>query len=402
FLVTNISVANTPLAYAYALYYTTNIFPTFTNVVQSTQAFAFYTQLNVLFGGNDTTINQVAFGDGQLDVCDVYVTFRRSLDPGLTWFRRFWSQGQRVADTNAPNAAAHVMTKAASIATQSLPAVMVSTNPIVVPQVNFAAGDIQGSAGQTVQVPINVTVLGDYPLRVLMLNLSVVPLNGAPDLTTAVQFNQTATVLGAPLTTASSCDDNFAAVWLNSTNTGLTGTTTIGTLSVTIPATAGASAAYAVRFDHASASPNGLASFIKQTLTGLLTLSSQTNSSFNDGIPDSWRLRWFGSLNNLLSASNACPSGDGVPNWKKYIAGVDPNVAGDFPSVNPRTPAPNGVNSAIHWPSVQGTHYVIERARNLFTGPWTVLSTNTGTGGDMEFDDTNTVSPKFYRVRITP
>ena len=28
-----------------------------------------------------------------LDVCDVYVTFRRSLDPSLTWFRRFWTNG---------------------------------------------------------------------------------------------------------------------------------------------------------------------------------------------------------------------------------------------------------------------------------------------------------------------
>ena len=38
---------------------------------------------SILFDGNDTTINQIAFGDGVLDVCDVYVTYRRSLDPTL-------------------------------------------------------------------------------------------------------------------------------------------------------------------------------------------------------------------------------------------------------------------------------------------------------------------------------
>ncbi len=55
-------------------------------------------QQNALFDGNDTTINQVAFGDGNLDVCDVYVTFRRSLDTNsLSWFQRFWMQGSRVA-----------------------------------------------------------------------------------------------------------------------------------------------------------------------------------------------------------------------------------------------------------------------------------------------------------------
>src|SRR5260370_12945291 len=54
--------------------------------------------LNLLFDGNDTTINQMAFGDGILDVCDVYVTFRRSLDPSLYWFRRFWTNGIRGAE----------------------------------------------------------------------------------------------------------------------------------------------------------------------------------------------------------------------------------------------------------------------------------------------------------------
>ena len=44
----------------------------------------------VVYNGTDTTINQIAFGDGILDVTDLYVTFRRSLDPSLVWFRRFW------------------------------------------------------------------------------------------------------------------------------------------------------------------------------------------------------------------------------------------------------------------------------------------------------------------------
>ena len=130
-------------------------------------------------------------------------------------------------------------------------------------------------------------------------------------------------------------------------------------MTVTIPARASASAAYAVHFDHASASPNGVASFPKQTLTGLITLSSRTNSSYGDGIPDSWRLRWFGTVNNYLSLSNACPSADGVNNWKKYVAGVDPNTANDFPSTSPQKPMPAGY-MAIHWPTVSGKQYVIE------------------------------------------
>jgi len=361
-----------------------------------TNAFASYGSFNALFDSNDpTTINQDVFGDGTLDVSDVYVTFRRSLDPSVTWFRRFWNNGQRVADTGAPNIASHAVFTGGSTITSKV------QNGTTSPQANFTAGDIIGSAGQTVQVPISATIVGSYPLRVLMLNLTLTPLDGSPALTAPVSFTQTATVLGTPYTTDSKNAGNYSAVWLNVTNSGLTGTVTIGTLNVTIPASAGASAAYAVHFDHASGSPNGLASFPNTKLTGLLTTSSRTSSSYGDGIPDSWRLRWFGTVDNLLSASNACPSGDGVPNWKKFVAGVDPNMANDFPKVNSKS-VPSGYNAAIHWPTVNGKQYVIERSSTLFSGTWSAISTNTGTGGDMEYDDSNTSQVKFYRVRILP
>ena len=357
--------------------------------------------LSTLFDGNDTNINQIVFGDGVLDVCDVYVTYRRSLDPGLTWFERFWNGGQLVADTGAPNIANHLAVKSGG--TSSAKSNVASGGSIVSPQVNFTAGNITNcSAGQMVTIPINAAIYGSYPLRVLMLNLTVEPLDGSPALTTQVQFTQTATVLGTPYTTDSSGNGNYSSVWLNSTNAGLTGTVTLGTLTVTIPAGASANTAYAVHFDHASASPNGLASFPKQTLTGLITLSSRTTSSYGDGIPDSWRLRWFGTVNNLLSVSNACPSGDGINNLMKYVAGVDPNTANDFPSTSPVKPVPSGSAMAIHWPTVSGKQYVIERSSSLFSGTWTTISTNTGTGTDMEFDDNSAGTANFYRVLIVP
>jgi hypothetical protein len=233
------------------------------------------------------------------------------------------------------------------------------------------------------------------------LNLTVVPLDGSPAITQAVQFTPVAG-LGQPTITASKYAANYNAAWLNSTISGLTGNTTIGTLTVTIPTAATSSSAYAIHFDHVSASPNGLAIFPKQTLTGLITLSSRTSSTYGDGIPDSWRLRWFGTANNLLSASNACPTSDGINNWKKYVAGVDPNVANNFPSVNPKTPVPSGSTTAIHWPTVSGKQYAIERSASLFPGSWTTITTNTGTGTDMEFDDSPAGQTQFYRVRILP
>jgi hypothetical protein len=357
--------------------------------------------LNSLFDGGDTNINQIVFGDGVLDVCDVYVTFRRSLDPSLTWFRRFWNNGQRVADTGAPNVAAQ-MAKTPRTGTQAKAQSSAARNGATTPpQVNFTAGNIIGSAGQTVQIPINATIFGSYLLRVLMLNLNVMPLDGSPALTSAVQFTPSP-ALGDPYTTDSKGNGNYTAVWLDNTISGLTGTATLGTLTVTIPANATGLSAYAIHFDHASASPNGIASFPKQTLTGVITLSSRTSSSYGDGIPDLWRLRWFGTVNNILSVSNACPSGDGINNWQKYVAGVDPNMPNDFPSLNPKAPVPAGTTAAIHWPTVSGKQYVILRSSSLFPGNWSAIATNTGTGTDMEFDDTTTSQTRFYRVQILP
>jgi sugar lactone lactonase YvrE len=353
--------------------------------------------LNPLFDGNDTTINQIAFGDGVLDVCDVYVTFRRSLDPSLYWFQRFWTNGVRGASilTNQAASAKSLDSLAGNPVAKSLS----STNPP--PSVNFAAMDFIASPGQTLQVPITAKVFGGYPLRVLMLNLSVEPLDGSPALTSPIQFKPNV-ALGSPAMSSSTGNGNYAATWLDSTIAGLSGTATLGTLTVTVPANAPSSAAYAIHFDHASASPNGIAAFPKQTLTGLITLSSRTSSSYNDGIADSWRLRWFGTIYNVLSTANADACGDGINNWDKYVAGSDPTDPTAYPRLNSRTPAPLGFAIAMHWPSVSGKQYVIERSSSLFTGSWSAIATNTGTGADMEFDDQHSGNASFYRVRILP
>jgi sugar lactone lactonase YvrE len=361
---------------------------------------------DLLFDGDDTTINQIAFGDGQLDVCDVFVTFRRSLDPSLVWYSRFWTNNATSAFrganivSNIYNSAA-VTTMGSSGGGKAKPAIS-SSSVTNQPKVNFTAGDVtNATANQKVSIPIMAQVFGNYPLRVLMLNLSVEPLDGSPLLTTPVSFTVNDAVLGAPYTTASTGNGNFAAVWLDNTIDGLTGNATIGWLTVTIPTNATSLSSYAIHFDHASGSPSGLRSFPRQTLTGLITLSSRSSSTYNDGIPDLWRLRYFGTTNNLLSVATADADGDGMNNWQEYIAGTDPtDPTSCLTAGTDQAAAQQSQDCVISWPSVAGKTYTIERSTTIFAPNWTTISTVTGTGSFMEIHDTSGTSPRFYRVQV--
>jgi len=362
-----------------------------------------------LFAGNYSLINNMAFGDGKLDISDVYLTFLRSeFTNNFVWFQRFWTNGVRVANPVwAPGVvpAGGFGAGGGSEQPQASQPVSITNTPIV----DFAATDYVASASQTLQIPINATVFGPYPMRMLLLNMSVVPLDGSPALTSAINFTPNAsmgTAFGSatPSYVNSTGNGNYSAAWLPFTPSviqlpGYSNTVNLGTLTVTIPTNATSMSSYAIHFDTASGSPSGLLSFPSRTLTGLITLSSRTNSSYGDGIPDSWRLRYFGTIYNELSVSNADADGTGMNNWQKYCAGLDPvDPTSVLNEGTDQAMAQSGQDMVLYWPSVSGKSYTVKRSSTLFPPQWTTISTNVGNGTYMEIHDTSGGPSRYYEV----
>jgi sugar lactone lactonase YvrE len=356
--------------------------------------------------GTDTAINSAVFGDGTLDVNDILVTFRRSLDPTLNHYLRFRSNGFHYA-VPTPNL---FRGQTSSVPTVPIPvsgrqiAGAVAPPAGETPSISFFADHIVGGAGETVTVPIRATVRGSASLSALALNILVDVIDSSgPNITQQVSFNST--LLGAPFVSASAVPQNIAMSWFNPGIGAVRGEIVVGQLTVTLPAGATAATAYSVRFDHVSMS--GLEILEQQTVNGLITLNNADASSLGDLIPDSWRLQHFGTLalgNNLLIHNAADADGDSFLNWQEFLAGTNPNDPNSVLKVlSERVFGAGGALESLNlkWPGQPGKTYVIEYVTSLGDTNWVPLSTNTVVNGQtIEFTSSPGMDPRFYRVRL--
>jgi hypothetical protein len=342
--------------------------------------------VNTFYTSSDAAIDTITNGDGVLDVSDVYVTLRRSLDPTLANYSRYWS-GSNWVPTLYPG----------SVQQQGLAAQKKELGGIR--SIAVAADQVQAGANLSVQVPIRVLAADTLPVRVFMFSAVIEPLDGSPPINTPVTFSAV-TNLGSPYATTSDAVNNYAAGWLNSAVTGVSGTNVIGTLNVTLPPNVTANSAYLVHFGHFSASPNGVATFHTSLQDGLITVGNRTGSSWNDGIPDTWRLLYFGTVSNALSAAGADPDGDGASNWQEFVAGTNPQDATSVFKFLPALSSP-GSSFTLQWPSVVNKNYTVQSSASA-EGGWSAMASNlVGNSQVLQWTDTNiSSSARFYRAVV--
>ncbi|MBA4386936.1 MAG: hypothetical protein C0404_03080 [Verrucomicrobia bacterium] len=122
------------------------------------------------------------------------------------------------------------------------------------------------------------------------------------------------------------------------------------------------------------------------------------------GIPDSWKIQYFGSTNATTAAAMCDADGDGMNNYAEWRAGTNPQDAGSALRVQGsgcQEGGPSGTNMVLQWPGVAGKFYTIQRSTNLMNGFPTVVATNIAGVGGM---NSRTVQVDqvcgYYRVKL--
>jgi hypothetical protein len=353
-----------------------------------------YSDPSSFASADESVINDIAYGDGILSLEDLYVTFRRSLDPSLVNYVRYWSNGFLNASitTNAfrgfSGDTAKLTPKKRSIDSARL------DEPITA---RFTAQSVRGVPGQVVRVPVDVTITGPLPGRSILLKVNVANVDGTPAISTVAVFTP-AIDIGQPTITTASTSSSFSDIWFEVQNPLAAGAHHLGTVDFGIPVTATADAVYSVELSGAEVS-SGLTRFPVTVDNGLVLMPNRALAPWTDEIPDAWRVKYFGSLMNILSAPDADADGDGMTNLEEYRAGTNPN---DITSRFALNGAHGAASVVLKWPTVAGKSYRLESASALVGAPWTVVEDNiAGTGAELQrtqsFDGGEV---RFYRAHI--
>ena len=366
---------------------------------------AFYAALGVrvpyafsdVFNALDTyPVDATGFvgGDGQIRFLDWNVILQRSLRLDTNNWARAWSPGGNLVDVPTTLTAA----KAKGIQPRS------ETNWPWYRQVLLGAVSTGNALpGRTVNVPAYVTLSDGAALSGLQFRVVVTPQGGAPALTQAPQF---ALALGVPGPTLQQSFDTSGAGFgwaLGSFDYRSQSSNFLGWVTFTVPADARSAQTYAVSFANADGAPNLSVQYDFETRSAVVAVGGSAPPATL--CSDEWRIHFFGSLTHPNAADLADADGEGVPNWREYLAGTDPTDPNSRLQLSgAASPAGKAQNQmALQWLTAPGKAYEVQWSSNLSGGSWSTLATVSGDGTAARCFDTNlTATVRYYRLRVLP
>lgn len=337
-------------------------------------------------------------GDGEIKFLDWQVVLLRSLRLDTNNWKRFWTAGGvRDNATTSLNGAAG---GSKNSVTPPAPGNVWQRHALV-----GAQTITQASPGDSYYLPVYVKVAPGSTLAGLSFRAAVIPQQNAPAIG-GLQFVPAAGI-PTPIMGAGQNPGELLCGWslVPSPSFSLQGSNLIGHLLFQIPYGAQAGQNYAVRFFNTDGAPNINTAYKLESVPGgvwVLAPAAQPPEI----VSDEWKVSFFGSVSNVLAASNADPDGDGVPNWKEFLAGTNPtNALSRLQLMNSQwstNAGPPGL--VLRWLSAPGKLYVVECSPAVNAGNWNVIASGIlGDGQVKQFTDTNLVNgAQFYRIRLQP
>ncbi|MBI4659195.1 MAG: chitobiase/beta-hexosaminidase C-terminal domain-containing protein [Verrucomicrobia bacterium] len=337
-------------------------------------------------------------GDGQIRFLDWQIILQRSLRLTTNNWKRFWTAGGVRFATNAAlvaaaNRPASVLASAgADRAWKRQALVQVLSLENVAP-------------GSRIGVPVYLKVAPGFKVAGMQFRAAVDAEGSAPSVREPALFNPN-TRLPRPITLQGAQQglplNQAVGAWSLINNpfiTPLEGTTFLGEVQFTVPATAQAGQSYAVHILTADGSPDLKTQYDFESLPGTVWIGT-TALRKTDLISDEWKARFFNKANPALIQAEADPDGDGLSNVEEYLFGSSP-IELRFHKLDSdwKTSLKQGTLK-LRWFAEAGKQYRIERSGDFKT--WTVTDADvTGRGDIAEFVDPNAGGEAtFYRVRV--
>lgn len=135
-------------------------------------------------------------------------------------------------------------------------------------------------------------------------------------------------------------------------------------------------------------------------VSGTVDIGAYEYQGIGSRISYAW-LQYYG-LPTDGSADFVDSDGDRMNNWQEWVCGTNPTNAQSV--LRLLSAAPAGADVTVHWQSVAGISYLLERTANL-AAPFTpVAASIIGQAGTTSYTDTTAsgAGPFFYRVGVKP